>query len=102
MRKLEHLQEDEGGKLSRENGSEFPNAYAYKVSGMKTITVEIHFKIRRVIDHLTKTTAFIPKDANAYVVSDYNRFTDYLGTKDNRTYTVLTFQFYHLAIYTSE
>jgi len=101
MRKLEHLQEDEQGKLFRKDGKPFPNNYAYKVSRIKTLTMKTDCKTQEVIDALTRSnSAFIPKDANAYIASDFNRCTDHLRGED--AYTVLAFQFYNLAIYTSE
>ncbi|HIG95008.1 MAG TPA: hypothetical protein HA283_01155 [Nanoarchaeota archaeon] len=122
MRTLEHLQEDEQGKLFRENGEPFPNFLAFKVSRMKTLTVKIPCEIQEVIDNLIKeNSAFIPKDANAFTASNYDYDTSYFSDEKQYTFAnddqsliifsvekhreqhaVFAFQFYQLLIYKSE
>jgi hypothetical protein len=102
MNKLEKLTQEESGRLHRADGQEIRMGYALPVGKIRAIVVANPcFDISQVIDKMVeRNSACIPKEANAYVASDFSGDTQHLRKSnsggDEKFYSVFALQFYYV------
>jgi len=102
MEKLEKLTQDETGRLHRANGDWIRPGYAVPIGKMGTIVVANPcLDISKFINEmLERNSVVIPREANAYVVSDFSGDTQHLRKSDleghEEFYAVYAFQFYYM------
>ena len=101
MKKLEKLTQNKFGTLSLANGEEIRNEYIFVCDKIKTLVIEHPcLEISNVINEMAnRNSLFIPKNANAYITSDFSANTQHLK-KDNlgneKFYSVFAIQFYNI------
>src|SRR3989344_5834114 len=99
MNKLERLMQDEDGTLYRDDGDLLSKDDAILVGKITTLVVANPcIDISRMIDEMTeRKSVFIPKDANAYVASDFSGDTQHLRKIGGyeKWYAVFAVQFYY-------
>jgi hypothetical protein len=100
MATLEKLTQDESGELHRANGETIRAGYVHHVGKIRTLVVanpclDISTEIDKMIQDYPLS---IPRDANAYVVSDFSGDTQHLRKSDlegdKKFYSVFAIQFY--------
>ena len=101
MKKLEKLTQNKLGQLFLADGREIHDENIFRSGKIKTLVVEHPcLEISNVINEMfDKKSGFIPKEANAYVASDFSAETQHLK-KDNlgneKFYSVYAIQFYYV------
>ena len=100
MEKLEKLTQDEEGILYKEGGEIVQRSYAVLTGKIKTLVVSHPcMDISKVIDGLVeRESVFIPRDANAYVTSDFSGETQHIRKSkgQEKFYSVFAIQFYFI------
>ncbi len=100
MNKLEKLTQDESGRLHRKNGDILNSKYLSLEGKIKTLVVanpgiDVSNEITKMAE---AKSLFIPKGANAYVVSEFNPDTQHLRKSDleghEKLYSVFAVHFY--------
>jgi len=97
MKKLEKLTQNKLGQLFLADGREIHDENIFRSGKIKTLVVEHPcLEISNVINEMfNKKSGFIPKEANAYVASDFSAETQHL--KENKKfYSVYAIQFYYV------
>jgi hypothetical protein len=97
---LERLRQDEDGVLFHADGRAVDHRRAYLRGKIGILVVQnICLNISSAIDNLTRMgSSLIPKNANAYVASDFSADGQFLrGEGDQRkVYSVYAIQFYFI------
>jgi len=99
MEKLEKLTQGEFGLIRPPYYGSAPVDNAYVVDKIKTITVQHPSDISSAIDEMAeRDSVLIPKDANAYVASDFNPETQHIRKTENGEVfcSVYAIQFYNI------
>ena len=99
MAKLQRLTQDELGRLFRADGSHVFKQDIELVDKIKTLVVQHPcLDISAVIDEMCeRNSAFVPRDANSYVASDFNGDTQHVRknpeTNKENVFSVYAIQF---------
>ena len=96
MEKLQKLIQDELGGLFRTDGNVVSEDHVARVGKLKTLVIQHPcVDISTVLDEMAqRNSLFIPKNAHAYVASDFNGDTQYI--RGEKALSVYAVQFYHL------
>jgi len=94
MKKLQKLVQKEFGNLQKQDGT--PIRDEIRVGQLRTLKVQNPIlNISSVINELAgRSFILIPKEANAYVSSDFNFGTQFI--KHKKAYSVYALQFYRI------
>lgn len=101
MEKLEKLIQDGEAGIFYPNGNIIYSKEITPLGKIKTIVVKNPCNIKEHIDELTaRDSTIIPKNANAYLVSDWNPDTQHIRKDDSKNkgeiYSVFAIQFYYV------
>ncbi len=93
-RTLEKLTQDEEGNIIRADGEVMDTQFSWPVGKLITRVVENPSRdILEVVNEMVeRNSPSIPKDATAYLASDFN--CDTQGTRDGKMTSVYAIQFY--------
>ncbi len=101
MKKLEKLTQNKLGQLYLADGKEIRDENLFRSGKIKTLVAEHPcLDISNVINKIfERKLNFIPKEANAYVASDFSANTQHLKKDDSgneKFYSVYAIQFYYV------
>ncbi|GEM_PF-3482931 len=95
-RSLERLTQDEDGTIKSQDGEPINTYHSWPVGKLITHVVENPcLDVSQVVDEMIeRNSPLVPRDANAYVVSDFNPDTQ--AIRNRRTTSVYAVQFYSI------